>query len=561
MAIVPLRNLGQYGVITDVDPLDLPLSAFSYATNVRFTNNRITRSPVFTEVGTSTSNSSPRWAFSYRLTGATATYLTCNQNGTVGTLTIGTPGSSLTYDDISIAAYSPSTQALNYTTTLLSNVVYVNRSDRVPWRMTPADSDLSALGGEWDSGWRCKALRSFNNSLVAVNVTKGSTAYPTMVKVSDFAVFGTAATTWVSTTSNSCFENVLADLEEPLVDGYVLKDRFMLYSANETWVMQATSDDLIYKIDRLYGNWGVISQNCIAEVNNFHFVFGDNDLWMHDGYTAKSIATGRVREYIFNNMIRDESYQFFVYNNTRLNEIMFCYISSDEYCAFAAGASPSGCNKAAVYNWVNDTWSFVDLPYITGGAMGETYSGVTYADLTGTTYNTISSTYQGIDDATRLYSLMLGRGGTVATAVLPLQTTGTWSTSALHLYTYELWDGAGGAGTMVEVTNAPSYMESLQTDLDELAKELVAYKVITAIYPEGRIANTAYPLYFYMGASDYTGEDISWADYQTFDGSTLYKLDFLQPGRFLSMKIAIGNPVQAFTLSGMDIDFKLLGHR
>jgi hypothetical protein len=335
----------------------------------------------------------------------------------------------------------------------------------------------------------------------------------------------------------------------------------VVYSANETWALSATGDDLIYKIDRLFGNWGVISQNCIAEVNNFHYVFGDNDIWMHDGYNAKSIASNKVRNFIYNYMIRDESYQFFAYSNPRLNEVMFCYVSNDPYCAFSDGSVHNGCNRAAVYNWASDTWAFVDLPYINGGAIGETYSGITYADLTGVTYNTISSTYQGIEDSTRLYNLMIGRGGSVSTEVLPLQTTGTWSSSALHLYTYELVDSSFGTGTVSDVVNAPVYLVNTQTDLDELANELRAYKAITVIYPEGRVSSTDNPLTFYMGASDYTGEAVTWGDAQTFDGSTLYKLDFRNPGRFLSFKIAYGAPTQAFTLSGMDLEFKTLGHR
>ena len=45
MPLLPIRNLGAAGVITDVDPFNLPYAAFTKAKNVRFTEGNVERAP------------------------------------------------------------------------------------------------------------------------------------------------------------------------------------------------------------------------------------------------------------------------------------------------------------------------------------------------------------------------------------------------------------------------------------------------------------------------------------------------------------------------------------
>jgi hypothetical protein len=562
LALVPIRNIGQYGVNTDIDPLDLPITVFTAGSNVRFADNKISRGPAFGSVGSSTSNNAPRWSFSYRLQGQASTYLVMNDNGTVASLGVSSPGSPLVYTDRSVSGFTPSPQSLAYTATMLSNVVFVNRQDRVPWSMIPTGTQFTTLAN-WDSTWRCKALRSYNGCLVALNITKGAIEYPTMIKTSDFAPYGAVPLTWNAGLSNSATENVITDMTEPLVDGWSLREKFILYTTNETWMMLPTGDNLIYSYQRLFSNHGVINQNCIAELNNLHFVFGDNDIWMHDGFTPKSIAEGRVRRFIYENMLRSEVHQFFVWSNPKLSEILFCYVSNDPYCAFPVNPTIGypGCNRAAVYNWQYDTWQFYDLPYIVGGGLGEMYSGVTYNDMTAITYETTSSSYQGLGDVNRLFSIAVGRGGSVTTPVLPNQNVGSWATDSLHLYSFELVNSSVGSGTLNPVVNAPPFVENIQMDMDDISKEVRGYKIVTSMYPEGRITDASYPMIFWYGSADYSGQTAVYGSPMSFDGQELYKLDFNSPGRYLSFRMSMSNTVKPFVWSGMDIEYKVTGHR
>ena len=47
MAILPIRDLGSAGTVTDVSPYNLPLNAFSRSVNIRFDEGKARRSPIF----------------------------------------------------------------------------------------------------------------------------------------------------------------------------------------------------------------------------------------------------------------------------------------------------------------------------------------------------------------------------------------------------------------------------------------------------------------------------------------------------------------------------------
>jgi hypothetical protein len=63
MSLPKLRELDKYGVITDVDPFDLPLGAWSMGINVRFEDGRVTSAPVWRDVGSPLANDFPRFCY------------------------------------------------------------------------------------------------------------------------------------------------------------------------------------------------------------------------------------------------------------------------------------------------------------------------------------------------------------------------------------------------------------------------------------------------------------------------------------------------------------------
>jgi hypothetical protein len=119
-----------------------------------------------------------------------------------------------------------------------------------------------------------------------------------MVKTSDLVTDpGVEPPSWDNTiTTNNATENILTEMNGEIVEAQPLGNSLILYSNSETWLMTADGSTEVYSYRALPFNAGAINSNCVVQVNNRHYVFGADDLWVHDGLTMQSIADGRVQE-------------------------------------------------------------------------------------------------------------------------------------------------------------------------------------------------------------------------------------------------------------------------
>lgn len=556
MPIVPIRDLGSAGVRTDTDPYDNSISEFTFASNARFEDKRITRGPVFSTTGLLALNTSPTFAFSYKQASGAAKFHVANRDGTITDWASGGIGVASVESTISPVSWTPSNYDLPYTKTVLNDLVFLNRPDRVPWYKATGSTlfaPLPNVGGlGWDPTWRCAALREVGNVLVAINCTKSGVSYPTMVKTSDFSLFQTPPAQWVASTTNSATEQVVSEMTEALVDGLPLRDKLILYTENETWAMEPRYDNLMFNYRRLFTvstSSGIINQNCAAEYNNIHFVFGSTDIWSHDGFQRKSLGAGRVRDFVYNSMDRSQSSSFFVMHNPKLTEMMFCYVSDDSYCRFPK-ITGGGCNRACVYNYRSSTFYFYDLPYLTGGSLGSPFVGSTYTSIGSTTYSSLSGSFASFEDGGKQVPLMVGYAA-----------SGSYGSLACAVRSFDRSGQSSSNGVIDTVATAPVIIENAGIDLDALPDQLKNYKVISCIYPEGSMELLTDSMVFQFATKDHAGSPNNpYDDGQGYNAGTDYKLDYRSPGRFVAMKITFAG-YGRFSLSGFDIDMVTTGRR
>lgn len=561
MAIMPLRGLGTVGIVKDIDPFDLPPTAFSSGVNVRFNNGVISRGPVVRSVsdltrGTSTSTSPlaliPQFIDSVTPLTGLDTLIVAYGDGRAYSYT----GQAVTATNLTPSYWTDAGADTPYTACTLANVYYLNREDRVPWYLIAGGSSFQRLdtawgttSDNWQSNWRCKVLRSFNSQLIALNVTLAGITYQTMVKWSDFALSGSVPNSWdISLVGASAGDNVLADMRSEILDGLALRSSFMIYSQDETWEMLPTGDNSIFSFRRLYNDRGIIGTNCVVEVDGRHYVFGFDDIYVHDGVRSQSLAQGRVREFIYSTMNKKYSNRFFVSHHRDLSEVLFCYVSGDSEIHFR-NDDGSACNRAAAYNYVSDTWTFYDLPQVTSMAAGNIDTSKTYADLSPfTTYENTGGTYLDQDDGYKRNIFMTGIPDT------------RYGLSTRQLYIFDLSDRGSVSFPINTNATRPAFLQRVGIDLDELKAELRGYKHVTQIYPEGRVARDGQPLKFTFGSGVYPEDNPVWGTPMTFNGLDLYKLDYKDGGRYLSMQVDY-NDYKAFTLSGIDMDVTITGSR
>jgi hypothetical protein len=536
MAIVPLRDFGKLGVITDVDPYDLPLNAFSFAKNVRFEDGKVQRGSVFRSVGPL--SSTPVHLIGYQDQNGNDTNLYHSYDGFLRVY----PGNA----SVSPASWTAVDADAPVTSCILQNVVYVNRPDRLPWYRNKDSVGLfapipSAVSPGWDPTWRCEALRTVAGVLVALNMTKGPASYPTMVKWSNFATYGNVVPDWdFASPTSSAGENTLADMQGAIIDGFPMRNRLYLYGRDETRYMEYIGGNDMFRFERAFDK-GVINANCVVEDSNLHYVFGDNDIWYHDGVSEKSLATGRVRRFIYRTMDKNKSSRFFVTQNKRQNEIIFCYVSNDAYISFSS--TTIGCNRAAIYNTASQTWSFHDMPVVTCAGLLQPTLGTTFDGSAPTSWESVGGSWSstGGDDQ---YNVVFGN---CTDGVLPVA-----------LRSFASFTSTSTTQALDDAANRGAYLERLGIDLDELKASLRGYKLVSSIYPQGRLDPDAQPITFTFGIADHPNEVPYWGIPQTYD-STWYKLDFNQAGRFLAMKAEQLTDYRDFSLMGMDADLMVLG--
>jgi hypothetical protein len=554
MPIAKLRNLGAIGVVTDVDPFDLPPGAFSLGVNVRFAEGKVSRGPVFRSAGAVT-NTDTRHLISYEDVSGNGIVVLAHLDGTLTEWASAGLTSPPTETDVTEAAWAASDSEATYTSTEVNDVIYINRPDHAPWYRLKGDAgspftEYPDTAGQWDSDWRTQSLRSFLGALIAINVTKGGSNYPTMVKWSEFSTFGNLPLDWdeTSPTSNAG-ENTLVDMKDQLLDGLAQNERFILYSATETWQMVPTNDSDVFAFDPLWRkNRGVINQNCVVDVEGIHYVFGSSDIWMHDGVNPQSISDGRVRKFVYEAMITAETENNFAVHYPNLNEVMFCYVSDDRKTAFPYVDGQKGCNRAAVYNYLYKTWQFYDLPYVTSAGIGAPYVGATYADAP-VEYGSYGGSYSAQADDTR--------PALIFSAVVSDLTDSL-------LRTFDLVAAVSTTTSFDADGNGPCYLERRGIDLDELGDELYVRgdKLLSSIWPQGRVDADSEPLTFGVGTTYEAANDEEFPanTSQTYDGRSLYQLDFNLAGRFLALTIDYDD-IYDFSLSGLDVELLPNGDR
>ena len=106
--------------------------------------------------------------------------------------------------------------------------------------------------------------------------------------------------------------------------------------------------------------------------------------------SKQSICDERVKNFIFTGLNQSAKDVCFVQHNPTLNEVMFCYKSGDELVAFP---NAERCNRAAVYNYRKNTWSFMDLPNVSSGTVINLNTVETYASATSLTYELVGGSY------------------------------------------------------------------------------------------------------------------------------------------------------------------------
>jgi hypothetical protein len=366
-----------------------------------------------------------------------------------------------------------------------------------------------------------------------------------MVKTSEFALADTVPSSWDETDpTTDATENILAEMRSGITDAQNLGEEIIVYGLEEAWTMTADGSEEVWSYHKLFDDAGSLNANCSIEIDKQHYVFGLYDIWRHDGTSKASISDQRVRDFVYQSIDMSKSNRCFVHFNERLKEVYFCFASGDRGVGFPIN---DGCNRAAVYNIAEDNWTFYDLPYVYGAAEANIDTVDTWTSTT-LTWSTAGGSWLDQDDSLKRISVMCGDVDA---------TTGV----SRSIYAFDLQGPGSVVSLPVDIKATLGWtLERDGIDLDEVGADLRGYKLCSSIYPQARLETDAQPLTFEVGSNDYFNQSPIMSAPQTYDGNTLYRLDFNTSGRYLKMLIS-HNDWNYIKLSGIDFDLDVLGER
>lgn len=248
-----------------------------------------------------------------------------------------------------------------WTSAIINSIFVINNGADVPhyWNGNVA-TDLAPLTA-WNTNWRCKAIVSFKDYLVALNVTKSGNNYGSMVKWSSAALPGALPTTWDETdVTKDAGEQDLSETPDEIVDAMKLGDALIIYKQRSMYLMTFIGQPYIFRFQKLPFEYGILARGCVTDTPLGHVVLTNGDVVLHSGQAPQSIANGFVRDYIFRNISNNYYDRAFVCTNPQKYEVLVCFPTEGN----------STCDKAAVWNWKENTWGLRDLQNVTYGASG-----------------------------------------------------------------------------------------------------------------------------------------------------------------------------------------------
>ena len=533
MPLVPITNVGEHGIVKDINAWQLPPNAWTEGNNIRAEHNAIQKSPGYLEVMESCPIA-PYFITNLEVGGA--------NYWIVGGLAKIYVHNGTTWTDITRASggdYS-ATARENWTATVLGGILVMSNGYDAPqfWALAagiPAVTTKMADLTYWPASTECKSLRAFKSFLVALNVTKSSVPYTSLVKWSTAAATQAVPLSWDETSPTvDAGEYALEDSKGIIVDGLPLRGEFMIYKQYSTYKMSFVGNPFIFAFTQLSPNVGALAKNCIREFDGGHFVMAYGDMYINSGDKLTSILPHKMRDFIFNDINGDEFEKCFVTADYNKTEMWACYVSS-------GNVTNAQCDKALVWNWSNNTFTLRDLPnvgFIEFGTEGNPLAPGSWNSATSTW---ATDTLNWNESAATSYFNLAGKSLSMA------------SPTNTKIYR----DNAGNKADTADMT---SYVQRTGLTIDAQGKpNQNMVKRVTAVYPM-MSGSTDSTVNVYVGHQMSTEEAITWEGPVVFNPATQSKASFNVTGKYIGVKFESTGD-QTWRLDGYALDVKNAGDR
>ena len=536
MPILRIENAGEFGIIDDLIPSQLPVNAWSDGINVRFNDGKVQRFTGHIEFFDPNDDLGANWDGG--ATDQVYYLLPVADSGDYYWIFCGLKDVGVYSNDNQAAKeitnaggdYTATDTTVQWTGCIIGGIPVINNGVDYPqqWDLdysTPGTlTDLTGFSSQAD---KCGALRAYKNYLVAMDVVKSGVRYPSLVKWSDSSALGSVPLSWDATDATTdAGETELAGTRTDInvvvcLDGAVLRDSFIIYKDDSIWSMNFVGGTFVFEFRKIYSAQGMLARKCMSEFEGKHFVVGQSDVFVHDGANFKSVIDTKRKDDLFDRIDPDYYDRTYVFANYTAHEMWVCFVDRSSGLTWP--------NVAYVWNWRHNSWTERTLPENTAFIEG------------------------GLVDTTDTADIWSSNDGTWA----------TWTTewgedvglNPSKPSPCMACNGVVYKGDQTNQFNGVNFTSNVErTDIP--LGEQDGFARIKAVYPRMR----GECIKIDVGAQMAPGGTVKWNGLNDFTPGTDQKLDVRVTGTHAAIKVQCDNDAD-WEMSGIDIEYEFVSRR
>jgi len=388
---------------------------------------------------------------------------------------------------------------------------------------TPKETDLN-----------CQTISGFKNHIIACNITRSfdSTSVDAiqdrMVKWSTQHGHYTEPATWdVVDELHDAGEYELLDTKGPIVDTLPMGQLFIIYKTDSIYMMSYVGTPYIFSFKALDPDTGIIAKGAVTEYPGGHFFVSFADCYINNGQQVMPILSGKVRDEMFDNINGDHYDRIFCVTQPHYNEIWACFpTGSSEYC-----------DRAMVWNYKENTFTFRELPNITDAKLG----------VSPVAKNPDDITWDSIDPAVYWDALTTMKWGNIEYENV-VSNLVMASPDNVKLYRDRF-------GQNNDTNLMYSYVERTGIDFGDPS----SVKHLRAVWPKIETKITK-PIHVYTGYQMSTDLPVTWEGPYLFDPDQQSKVSTRTTGKFIGIRLETTEDT-TWTLSGLELEYEMAGRR
>ena len=153
---------------------------------------------------------------------------------------------------------------------------------------------------------------------------------------------------WVPNITNQSGDYTLTN-GSYIVGARSTRQEILIWTDSALYSMQYTGAPYVWGFQIMMDNISTISPNCMVTVNNVTYWMGQDKFYIYTGSVATLPCS--VRQYVFENLNSQQSYQVFAGANEAYNEVWWFYCSNGS----------TTIDSYVIYNYLDRVWYFGEM--------------------------------------------------------------------------------------------------------------------------------------------------------------------------------------------------------